>query len=166
MSTAHAPLPGYAWAVARRSAMFFGFWLLTSGYDTGDLPVGLAASAAATWISLDLVPAGRAQLRLAAFARLATHFVRQSAVAGTEVALRAFNPKLTLRPGFVPCTLRSVNRIARNTFCAMSSLLPGTLPSGFNRNGALMVHCLDVAQPVVTNLERDEALFMRALGHD
>jgi multicomponent Na+:H+ antiporter subunit E len=139
---------------------------MVSGHNPVDLPVGIAASVAATWISLHLVPAGRAQARSIAFARLAMHFVRQSAVAGTEVALRAFDPRLTLRPGFLPCTLRLLDGGARNTFCAMSSLLPGTLPSGFNRNGALMVHCLDVAQPIVTNLERDEAMFMRALGYD
>jgi multicomponent Na+:H+ antiporter subunit E len=94
------------------------------------------------------------------------HFVHQSAIAGTEVALRAFDPKLTLRPGFVLCSLRLLDGGARNTFCALSSLLPGTLPTGFNREGALMVHCLDVEQPVTTNLELNESIFMRAIGYD
>jgi multicomponent Na+:H+ antiporter subunit E len=44
--------------------------------------------------------------------------------------------------------------------------LPGTLPTGFNGEGALMVHCLDVEQPVTTNLELDESIFMRAIGYD
>jgi multicomponent Na+:H+ antiporter subunit E len=152
--------------VARRSAMFFGFWLFTSGYNTGDLPVGLAASAAATWASLYLVPPASAQPRPLAFARLVMRFVHQSAVAGTDVALRALDPKLTLRPGFAVYTLRLLDGGARSTFCAMSSLLPGTLPTGFNRDGALIIHCLDVARPVATNLELDEVMFIRALGYD
>ena len=80
--------------------------------------------------------------------------------------MRALDPKFMLRPGFVVYALRLLDRGAQNTFCAICSLLPGTLPTGFNRDGALMIHCLDVAQPVVANLERDEALFMRAIGYD
>jgi hypothetical protein len=40
------------------------------------------------------------------------------------------------------------------------------LPAGSDENGALLVHCLDVGQPVAANLAREEALFSRAIGHD
>ena len=53
-----------------------------------------------------------------------------------------------------------------NWFCALSSLLPGTLPTGSNEEGALVVHCLDVGQPVAANLAAEEALFSRAIGHE
>jgi multicomponent Na+:H+ antiporter subunit E len=71
-----------------------------------------------------------------------------------------------LRPGFVAYPLRLPPGGARSAFCALSSLLPGTLPTGVDENGALLVHCLDVDQPVAANLAEEEALFMRALGHD
>ncbi len=55
---------------------------------------------------------------------------------------------------------------SRNAFYALSSLLPGTLPTGTDENGALLVHCLDVGQPIAANLAAEETLFIRALGHD
>jgi multicomponent Na+:H+ antiporter subunit E len=97
---------------------------------------------------------------------LALRFVRQSVVSGTEVAWRALNPRLRLRPGFVVYPLRLSPGGARSAFCALSSLLPGTLPTGTDDNGALLVHCLDVDQPIAANLASEESVFIRALGHD
>ncbi|MGB6981125.1 MAG: Na+/H+ antiporter subunit E, partial [Methylocella sp.] len=71
-----------------------------------------------------------------------------------------------LRPGFVAYPLRLPPGGARSAFCALSSLLPGTLPTGTGDNGALLVHCLDVDQPIAVNLATEETLFIRALGHD
>ena len=106
------------------------------------------------------------QLQLLSLATFTLHFLRQSVSSGVEVAWRAFNPRLPLDPGFVvyPCRLRSAG--SRSAFCALSSLLPGTLPTGANEEGALIVHCLDVGQPVAANLAAEEALFSRAIGHD
>jgi multicomponent Na+:H+ antiporter subunit E len=139
---------------------------MIAGYKPADLPIGLIAAAAATWASLRLLPPARVKLRLLSLAAFALHFVRQSASSGIEVAWRAFDPRLPLNPGFVvyPCRLRSTG--SRSAFCALSSLLPGTLPAGSDENGVLLVHCLDVAQPVATNLAAEEALFSRAIGHD
>jgi multicomponent Na+:H+ antiporter subunit E len=139
---------------------------MIAGYDPVDLPIGLIAAAAATWTSLRLLPEVKVQLQLLSLATFTLHFLRQSVSSGVEVAWRAFNPRLPLDPGFVvyPCRLRSAG--SRNAFCALSSLLPGTLPTGANEEGALIVHCLDVGQPVAANLAAEEALFSRAIGHD
>jgi multicomponent Na+:H+ antiporter subunit E len=139
---------------------------MIAGYEPVDLPVGLITAAAATWASLRLLPAAKVQFRLSSLVAFALHFIRQSASSGVEVAWRAFSPRLPLNPGFViyPCRLRSAG--TRSAFCALSSLLPGTLPAGSDENGALLVHCLDVGQPVAANLAREEALFSRAIGHD
>lgn len=57
---------------------------------------------------------------------------------------------------------------ACNTFGALTSVLPGTLPAGVDDHGALLYHCLDVEQPVAAQLAIDEGLLIRALGgtHD
>jgi multicomponent Na+:H+ antiporter subunit E len=159
-----APRP--AWVAVGRAVLFLAFWLMIAGYDPIDLPVGLITAAAATWASLRLLPPAKVQFRLSSLAAFALHFIRQSASSGVEVAWRAFSPRLPLNPGFVvyPCRLRSAG--TRSAFCALSSLLPGTLPAGSDENGALLVHCLDVGQPVAANLAREEALFSRAIGHD
>ena len=54
----------------------------------------------------------------------------------------------------------------RSAFCALSSLMPGTLPTGTDEQGALLVHCLDMSQPVAANLAAEERLFIRAFGGD
>jgi multicomponent Na+:H+ antiporter subunit E len=151
-------------AIAARAAMFLGFWLMISGRELADLPVGMTAVAAATWTSLRLLPAGRSRPRPLALATFALRFIRQSAVSGVQVAWLAFNPRLRLRPGFVTYPLHLPPGGARSAFCALSSLLPGTLPAGTDDTGALVIHCLDVDQAVLANLAADETLFIGGLG--
>ena len=139
---------------------------MISGRDIASVPVGLAAVTAATWTSLRLLPAGRSRIRPLALMTLALRFLRQSAVSGVEVAWRALSPGLRLNPGFVSYPLRIPPGGTRSAFCAFSSLLPGTLPTGVDEHGVLLIHCLDVDQPVVANFAVEETLFMRALGHD
>jgi multicomponent Na+:H+ antiporter subunit E len=151
---------------AVRATLYLAFWLMISGWALADLPVGLAAVCGATWTSLRLLPPKRSRLRFDSLASLAASFLRQSVVSGTDVAWRALNPNLNLKPGFVACPLRLPAGDQRNAFCALSSLMPGTLPTGTNEQGALLVHCLDTSQPVAANLKAEELLFMRAVGFD
>ena len=83
-------------------------------------------------------------------------------VAGFDVARRALAPSLPLNTGFVSCPLDFPPGLARNTFATITSLLPGTVPSGED-NGTLVYHCLDTAQPVVEQLWQEERLLSRAL---
>lgn len=151
-------------AVITRGAGFFGFWLLLVGPDPADLVAGLFAAAAATWTSLRLLPPGGGRLRYSALAQLALRFMQQSMVGGLDVAWRALDPRLPLRPGFVVYPVRLPPGPVRNTFSALTSALPGTLPSGVDDRGALLYHCLDVEQPVAAQLASDEGLLTRALG--
>jgi len=93
-------------------------------------------------------------------------FLRQSLASGTDVALRALSPNMKLKPGLAACPLRLPAGAQRNAFCAFSSLLPGTLPTGADEKDSLLVHCLDVSQPVAASLAAQEQLFMRAVGVD
>jgi multicomponent Na+:H+ antiporter subunit E len=153
-------------AAGVRAALFLAFWLMISGWGLTDLPVGLAAVAGATWVSLRLLPPKRSHLRFASLVALLANFFRQSLVSGVDVALRALKPSMKLKPGFIACPLRLPAGAQRNAFCALSSLMPGTLPTGANDEGALLVHCLDTSQPVAANLRAEELLFMRAVGID
>jgi multicomponent Na+:H+ antiporter subunit E len=139
---------------------------MISGWALADLPVGLAAVAAATWISLRLHPAGETRFRLPPLMSLTAAFLRQSAVSGIDVAWRALSPTLPVSPGFVACPLRLPPGGERSAFCALSSLMPGTLPTGTSENGALLIHCLDIGQPVAANVAAEERLFMRAVGRE
>lgn len=149
-----------------RAAFFLGFWLMISGWAPADLPVGLAAVIGATWVSLRFLPPLASRYGLAAIALVVASFVRQSLVSGVDVAWRALTPKLRLQPGLVACPLGLPAGGKRSAFCALSSLMPGTLPTGTDEQGALLVHCLDTRQPVAANLKAEEQLFIRAFGID
>ena len=155
-------------AATARGAGFFGFWLLLIGPDPADLAAGVFAAAAATWTSLRLLPPSGGRLRYAVLARLALRFGQESIMGGVDVARRALSVRLPLRPWFVVYPVHLPPGPARNVFGALTSALPGTLPSGVDNRGALIYHCLDVGQPVAAQLAIDEELLIRALGgtHD
>jgi multicomponent Na+:H+ antiporter subunit E len=152
------------WSAISRAAGFFGFWLALTDADSADLVVGLVAAVAATWVSLRLMPAQQWSLRPIKLAGLVLHFLRQSIGAGTDVALRALDPRLPLRPGFVIYQAHLPAGTRSNAFCAIMSLLPGTLPCGPADGDGLAIHCLDVTQPVVEQLAAEETLYIQTLG--
>jgi multicomponent Na+:H+ antiporter subunit E len=154
------------WSLLARAAGFLGFWLILSEFSAVDLLVGALAALMAALVSLRLLPPGRWRLRPVVLAWLAVRFLQQSIWAGIDVAWRALDPRLPLRPGFVSYRPQLPPGPARNAFLTITSLLPGTLPCGPDEEGALAVHCLDVAQPVAEQLAAQEIAFSRAVGHD
>src|SRR5262249_15381411 len=146
--------------VVSRATWFLGFWLVLTGADPADLSAGALAVAAATWASLLLLPPGGSGHAPPAMARLGLRFLYQSVVAGVDVARRALDPRLPLRPGFVAYPVRFPPGTARNAFTTLTSLLPGTVPIG-EESGQLVYHCLDVDQPVVSQLAAEEVALSR-----
>jgi multicomponent Na+:H+ antiporter subunit E len=147
-----------------RAVAFFGLWLLLTSAAPADLAAGLLAAVAASWVSLRLMPAEQGGLRPVSFVKFLLHFLRQSIVAGTEVALLALNPRLPLRAGFVIYQPHLPPGTRRNVFCAITSLMPGTLPCGSADDNGLTIHCLDVTQPVLGQLSAEETLCIQTLG--
>jgi multicomponent Na+:H+ antiporter subunit E len=82
-----------------------------------------------------------------------------------DVARRALDPRLPIRPGFVAYATRLPRGLRRNTFATLTSLLPGTVPAG-EQDGHLLYHCLDVEQPIIAELAAEEAALVRALYND
>jgi multicomponent Na+:H+ antiporter subunit E len=148
-----------------RTAGFLAFWVILAGVDPKDLWVGAFAAIAATWTSLRLLPPGQWRFRPIALSRLALRFLYQSVVGGMDVARRALDPRLPLRPGFVSYPVRFAPGAARNTFASLTGLLPGTVPAG-EVGGQLIYHCLDVGLPVVSSLASEEAALFRACCDD
>jgi multicomponent Na+:H+ antiporter subunit E len=143
--------------------LFFAFWLMIAGAAPADLPIGAATAGLATWASLRLLPPSEVRLRPWALAGFVVHFLGQSVRSGVQVAWLAFRPSMPISPGFV--TYRShLSGSTLSAFSAVSSLLPGTLPTGTDQQGALLIHCLDVSQPVAADLAREEAMFSRVLA--
>jgi len=147
-----------------RAASFFVLWMTLTGGNPADLVIGAMAALAATWASLRLLPPGKSRVRPAALAGLTLRFLHQSVVAGVDVARRALDPRLPLNPGFVVYPAGLPRGPASNMFTTLMSLLPGTVPAGSDEKGELLIHCLDVEQPVAAQLAAEEALFVRAIG--
>ena len=147
-----------------RGLAFLGVWLIVHGAEPADLPIGLASALLAAGASLRLLPPGSGRMRPIACAQLALRFTVQSTLGGLDVARRVFDPRLPLRTGFLSYPLRIGSATARSAFGMLASLVPGTLPAGLDGGGAMLVHCLDVGQPVAAQLAIDEALLARVVG--
>jgi multicomponent Na+:H+ antiporter subunit E len=172
MAAPELAVPTLARAALVRGAGLFGFWLLLArpGGDAAlgapglsptlaaDLAVGLLAAAAATWVSLGLLPPSPGHLSIGALTRFALNFIWQSVAAGIDVARRAFDPRLPLKAGYLTYPVRLPPGSGRCVFGAVTSLMPGTLMVGTDADDALVYHCLDMDQPVAANLALDEAL--------
>jgi multicomponent Na+:H+ antiporter subunit E len=154
------------WASAGKRAAWFSFlWLVLAGANPGDLPAAAGAIAAATWTSLRLLEPRASRRSPRAIAQLALLFLYHSVVAGADVARRVLDPRLPLHPGFVLYPTGLSRGVRRNVFTTLTSLLPGTVPTG-EETGQLVYHCLDVGQPVVAQLAEEEAALVGALYND
>ena len=150
-----------AWS--SRFSAFLILWLVLDGVKPAGLFIGLPAAALAAWISVRLLPPSRSRPRLMALLSLGWHFLWSSVVAGVDVAIRAFHPRLPLRTGFVTCECRIPPGSRRDLFLSMGSLMPGTLPVA-EEDGRIVLHCLDTEQPVAKQTADHEARLVRALG--
>ncbi len=155
---------GWFTAAIRRGVGFLVLWLALAGFDIADLPAAVVAVVGATLASLRLLPPSAGHISLPGVATLVLRFPFQAITAGVDVARRALDPRLPLRPGFVTFSPRLSPGLARDEFCALASLMPGTLPAGTNDDGSVLVHCLDISQPAAAQLRAEEARFIRALG--
>lgn len=140
--------------------LFLVFWSALIGLSFSALTVGVIAAAGATWASLRLLPPGPQHVRLGALVVLLPRFLWQSLLAGWDVARRAFDPRLPLRPGFVAFPSAYAPGHLRNTFATISSLMPGTLPCG-ESGDEIIFHCLDVGQPILEQLAAEEKVLAR-----
>lgn len=149
--------------VLARGGGFLLLWLALHGAAPNDLPVGVLAAIAATWLSLRLLPPSGRRLDLPALARLVLAFPVQSLRAGFNVAWRALAPRPDLAPGVVACPARLPEGTAREAFHAWYSLQPGTLPVGIGDEATVLVHTLDTRAPVADGYAEGEAGFATLL---
>jgi multicomponent Na+:H+ antiporter subunit E len=146
-----------------RSAGYFIFWLVLTGVDGNDVVPGLIAAVISARVSLELLPANTLNFRPVPAFWLFLRFLGQSFTAGIQVARVAFDPRLPLAPGLVVHRTALPEGPVRDAFATISSLLPGTLPSGTGEGGTMIVHCLDILAPVNEQLEGEERRFVSAL---
>lgn len=153
-----------AGAALGRCLGLYVLWLALIGLDPADMAAGVVASALATWASLALLPPSRRRCSVLSLAGLVLRYPGQAFAAGFDVARRALSPWRSVSPGFVRLPSRLPEGLASDAFLTFASLLPGTLPVGRDKDGTLIVHCLDTSLPHAALLARDEARFIAAIG--
>ena len=153
-------------AALGRGATYLVVWMVIAGGDADDILPGLGAAALATWASLRLMPPDPlgGSVRWLEALSLFARFVRVSVLAGLDVARRALAPRMRLAPGYVNYRPQLPPSDARSLFQAMTSQMPGTIPSGTEPSGSIAYHCLDASQPVAEQLAEEESRLLDALG--
>src|SRR5262249_55631071 len=144
-------------ATAMRACAFLALWVVLIGAGPADLGGGVLTAAAATWVSLRLLSPRGVRVRPLAWPSRARSCAGKSGVAGGDIAGRALDPRLPVRPGFVTYRVGFARGPLRNVFPPLTSLLPGSVPAGED-GGVLLYHCLDVEQPVAAQLAAEEAV--------
>lgn len=160
---AFAQRPGPT-CVAFRLIALLGLWLVVSGFSTANLMMGTLAAIGATWTSLAVLPCAEGSPSLYAWIRLILRIPFQALVAGVDVARRALDPALPLRPGFIAYSTDLPQGTAQDAFAALAALQPGSVPIRSDRQGTFDVHCLDVGLPMASTLAREESELRKALG--
>jgi multicomponent Na+:H+ antiporter subunit E len=150
-------------AVAGRFTALLGLWLVLSGAEPGGLPFGLAAAALAARASLRLLPPAGYAIRPWPVLCLGLAVLHASVVAGLDIARRAFDPRLPIRPGMVAVPLRLPPGPGRDGFRLLASLQPGSMPVGLDAAGRLVVHALDTRLPITAETQEAEARFAAAI---
>lgn len=140
-------------------------WLSLTGGDLGTLWLGVLGVAAATLASLVLLPPVELSWSLAGLAAFVVFFLRQSLVAGVDVALRAFRPDPNLDPALFEYELRLPREAeaARVLLANTISLLPGTLSAGLEGR-RLLIHTLADGPGLQDELRQTEDVIARAFG--
>jgi multicomponent Na+:H+ antiporter subunit E len=149
-------------ALARFLGLVALWIVLIRSVQSADLAVGALTAAAATWVSLRLLPPNAGRVKFAALAARLPRFLWQSVLAGIDVARRALAPSMPLRTGFLTYRTGLPRGAARNAFATITSLLPGTVPAADDASG-ILYHCLDTAQPVAEQLATEEREYAKAL---
>jgi multicomponent Na+:H+ antiporter subunit E len=145
-----------------RGALLLALWVVLIGVDPADIAAGAVVAALAAWASTILSPPGGG-VRVAALPAYAARFLRQSVVAGWDVARRAFAPSLPVRPGFVEHRSVLPAGAARDAFVSVTGLLPGTVAVA-EQGDRVTFHALDVDLPVAEQLAAEERAFAPFVG--
>ena len=158
------PAATLARSATSRAVGFFGLWFVLSDGVPADFWPGIVAALVAAAVSLRLLPPSGCQIRALPLAALAVRFLGNSVIAGIDVARRALDPRLPLNTGLVHYPVGLPRGAARNTFMMLASLLPGSVPIGPDERDQLLIHCLDLRQPVAEQFAAEEALLLRVMG--
>lgn len=144
-------------AMVWRAAFFAALWWAWTGDQIGSWAFGAPAVAVAAVMSSPAKGAPGERLSPRGIGRFLIYFAGASVRGGVDVAWRALSPRMRLQPGFLEYPLRLDADSASAVFFAnIISLLPGTLSVRLGER-SVMIHAIDLGDPVEAQLEELEA---------
>lgn len=147
-------------AVERRSVVYrlalagAGWWIISEG-ELPALAIGVPAVIAAVALSRLLVPKINYNLHPLGLLLYLGYFLKQSVIAGLDVAWLILQPALRVKPGMVRLRLMLAEGAPRWLLVDTLSLLPGTLSVSVE-DDELIVHCLDRDKDIETEVRAIE----------
>jgi multicomponent Na+:H+ antiporter subunit E len=134
---------GAAWwrALLVRAAVLSVLWYILAEGALRGWAVAAMSIVASLLASMALLPPGQWRLRPLGVMRFIPFFLWHSFRGGLDVAYRALQPRVRIRPDFLDYPLRLPPGPGRTFFGAALGLLPGTLNAEF-RDRDLRVHTL------------------------
>lgn len=150
----------------KRFLVFLGLWIVFDGGAPAGFVIGVPSAILAGWLSMRIAPPTNRAWSPSATLSLMGYFLWNSLVAGVDVAVRAFHPKLPLEPGFAACDCEIPAGPNRDLFMAVASLMPGSLPVGEVGDGKIILHCLDTRQPMAAQMTELQRRMKKAWGEE
>ncbi|MGA0564286.1 Na+/H+ antiporter subunit E [Ancylobacter sp. VNQ12] len=150
-------------AILGRAAVLYLVWVAMAGTAVADLAIGVPAAALATYVSLKLLPPGMAGLAPGALLRLSLGLPVRSLIAGIKVARLALGSGRLEHAGIVACPLELPPGVARETFLALASLQPGSLPVEEREGGTALVQVIDARDDIAGAFAQEQRRFAVAL---
>lgn len=150
-------------AALQRGLLFALLWWISVEGRQDAWGMGLVAAAAATGVSLVLLPPGKNSVSLGGLLGFLGFFVWQSAKGGVQVAAIALRGRLDLRPTVIELSLGLPPGLPRVLLAGVLGLMPGS--AGICLTGdRLRVHVLDEHLPVATEAAALEAHIAQMFG--
>jgi multicomponent Na+:H+ antiporter subunit E len=149
----------------KRASLFGALWLVLTHGAPNDWLFGALLSATAAVLSVRLLPPARHRLTIAGLVRLIPGFLSGSLRGGIDVARIALHPTRTVNPGWIRHATTLPRGVARMSFGAELSLMPGTLSAG-NAADDMLIHVLSLDAGVRQEIARVESRVVTLLEPD
>jgi multicomponent Na+:H+ antiporter subunit E len=151
-----APLRARYAAAVGTGAVLALIWAGLTGGAPDSWAIGMPAVLAGSALAWRAAPAPAWRLSPLGTLRFAGWFAVQSVLGATDVARRAFAPRLPVAPGYRRHPLTLPPGAPRHVMANAITLLPGTLTAELNEYH-LIVHMLDTGQDLTADLDVLEA---------
>ena len=136
--------------------LFYGLiWFILSKGNFSSWIVGLPSIAFAVIATDRLFAPGKEKVRISALPGFVIWFLWHSLRGGLDVAWRALQPRVQLKPGFLRYPMALPPGRARVFMVNVISLLPGTLSADIEGD-VLVLHALDTSADVIVETREAE----------